>query len=618
MRVVLFLAAAVFMGSTQAFAQVVEECVPAAVIDASAGASHVPLVRLGALIGASLPLPAQIVPLAAATAAGVPAAPAIPAISDTGRAQAILLRAQALPAPAPAAAPAADAAATSAREEPRRSPQEVLAAVNSVLKGVSPEQLGRMSDADLRDLSETILDQMQGARSRADSQSGLAVLARARLEALRSMPHERVILNPARGIDAEEKVVVKGLPPQARLAPTGATVYRHYTTKEGLRSILASKGIWNGFLSHIDLTKGVSRETHVHLTGVFFTTPERDAANEDVLAHDAPYFVDVRIPEGLPLLETQAGKKFLIPLPARTIGWVRDAYRKWIEGGSDPSSVARNLDREGGPGPELTVPVEIVGHGLVGKNRRAYWTDAALRGLPPIPADVGASLDRQRLREILAAPELDTDALFSELQKDPFLSEQLAIPTVAEGYTGVEHAEAVLGVFEKFFDAQAAARILPPTWDRGFARLVWALHDIGKARAFQEGDLSQQHAHAVEIMRPVLGHMGYAPEPVRIALALVDGDPLGSYLQDEPGHDAKAAAAQIRRMAASAGLTEENFFKLLVAFYQSDAGSYTAWGAGQRSLEHLFDMDARKPALAFSPHVQSKLSALENELARTR
>lgn len=95
-------------------------------------------------------------------------------------------------------------------------------------------------------------------------------------------------------------------------------------------------------------------------TGVFLTRPGIGGSEVGVPAREYPVYVDLLLPPGLPILELEGGKILMIPLAARTRGWVADLYRRWATRGESPGiyrAGVEELDRSGGLGPELAVPV---------------------------------------------------------------------------------------------------------------------------------------------------------------------------------------------------------------------------------------------------------------------
>ncbi|HAM35525.1 MAG TPA: hypothetical protein DCP85_06315 [Elusimicrobia bacterium] len=222
---------------------------------------------------------------------------------------------------------------------------------------------------------------------------------------------------------------------------------------------------------------------------------------------------------------------------------------------------------------------------------------------------VSAALDRSELDGVVNGPDFEPRVLLEELKKDDFLKRQYNKSVgVGEGYTLEQHTLMVLGQFERYFKAA-----LPGNVDRGFFRLVLALHDIGKPRAVEDGDKSNQHEHTREIMRTYLTGLHFTPSQIRMAVGLIDGDPIGPYIK---GGDLSAYKFEIQVMAKKAGLAPDVFFDLLRIFYMVDAGSYTADAGGKPSLDDLFVFDHSKETADLAPRLAARVKALQDSLMK--
>jgi hypothetical protein len=318
-------------------------------VPASAAAAG-PVAALGSLLTTTLPAVPSLV-----SAAPLPS----PSMLDTSKALALIARAQALPAPAPAAVPAA------------AQPLQVLEAVNSTLRDLTPDQIREMPEDRLQALAGVIMDGASGRESKADLTAvrALSEANLARVERLRGTVTE-TLHNPGHNESHGDMITSKGVPGTVRRYDADGVVFRHYTTKEGLDAILEEKSLRNGFMSYVELAQALYTKTYRDLTGVFLTLPKVSGDHVGVPAKDFKHYVDLRVPAGLPVLEIEKGAIFLVPMPARTRSWVADLYRKWVKGeGVNPTyqrSVSE-VEKEGGPGPSLSMPIEIVGHGRVSR-----------------------------------------------------------------------------------------------------------------------------------------------------------------------------------------------------------------------------------------------------------
>ena len=317
-----------------------------------AAAAAGPAGALGSLLAATYPAMPSL-----ALAAPLPT----PSMLDTSKVQALMARAQALPAAPVPAAPAPVAA----------QPLAVLEAVNSTLRDLTPDQIRDMPEDKLQALASVIMDGAAGREAKADltAVSALSEANLARVESLRG-PVVETLHNPGHNESHGDMITAKGVPDKVKRFDSEGVVFRHYTTKEGLDAILEEKSLRNGFLSYVELARALYTKTYRDLTGVFLTLPKVSGDQVGVPAKEFAYFVDLRVPRGLPVLEIEKGAIFLVPMPARTRGWVADLYRKWVKGEEVNPTYRRSVEdveKEGGLGPSLSMPIEVVGHGRAGR-----------------------------------------------------------------------------------------------------------------------------------------------------------------------------------------------------------------------------------------------------------
>lgn len=318
----------------------------------SRAAAQGPLVRLGALLGPALGRLPELAPPALSAASLIPA----PAALQPALAEALILRAE---------VPAAEASAVA---PPAESARQTLETVNSVLKDFSPQDLKDMPVEKLQALASVVMDRLDGRLSGADSLPGVAVLSQARARKIMERRGKTTenLYNPGHPENHADLIDVRGTPERVRPV-SDRRVYRHYTTVEGQAAILASGSLWNGYLPYVELAPGVFRKTFADITGVFLTLPKVAGDSVGVPSKDFKAWVDIEVPEALPVLEVERGTIFLIPLPGRTRDWVVKLYRDWLSGKALPAheqDTAFKVAAEG-PGPELRVPVRVVGHGLL-------------------------------------------------------------------------------------------------------------------------------------------------------------------------------------------------------------------------------------------------------------
>lgn len=310
---------------------------------------------LPGLSGVDPSAPAPV--LLPAVAALVPAAPTpTPTLLDARKSAALFSR---LP-----AAPAQPLAA---------SPLQVLEAANATLKDFSPERLRGLSDGDIAALAGIVLDGAVGRAPRADL-AGAGVLMRERWEKIRRLSEkqvEEVVINPGRNETHSAMIEAHGVPATAKPFRSEGTTFRYYVSERRYGPIMDGEGLPNGVLPYVEAARGVFKKVYVDLTGVFLTLPSVDGGRVGVPREEAAgafnRYVDLRLSRGMPVLEIEKGLIYLIPLPARTRDWISERYRAWAlgGGGSTETETAMNLERDGGLGPRLAVPIKIVRSGRV-------------------------------------------------------------------------------------------------------------------------------------------------------------------------------------------------------------------------------------------------------------
>ena len=219
------------------------------------------------------------------------------------------------------------------------------------------------------------------------------------------------------------------------------------------------------------------------------------------------------------------------------------------------------------------------------------------------------------MKEILENPQFKPEDLVDYLKKHYSLkAEYEAWLDPMKNYTLETHTVAVMYEFEKYF----GKRELPEKKNRGFFRLLLALHDVGKPRAIKEGDKRLQHQHTLEILHGLRDDLCLPEADIRLLFALINGDPVGSYLKEimtlEDSRD------QILKNAQRSTRKNDLFFDLLLIYYQVDVCAYTSSAGILSPLDHLFVwkpgtseilLDEERKHLKFAAPIEKKLQLLE-------
>lgn len=106
-------------------------------------------------------------------------------------------------------------------------------------------------------------------------------------------------------------------------------VFRHYTRSlQSLDAIKQNSFLMSGIDPYIQVLPDVEKYRYADLTGIFLTLPGVAAGEVGVAGNDLPY-VDLRLPEEVPVLELEPGKIYLVPLYPHptTLEMSRDASR---------------------------------------------------------------------------------------------------------------------------------------------------------------------------------------------------------------------------------------------------------------------------------------------------
>lgn len=220
--------------------------------------------------------------------------------------------------------------------------------------------------------------------------------------------------------------------------------------------------------------------------------------------------------------------------------------------------------------------------------------------------ETGLSFTRAELEAILQKPDHTPDDVLMFLDKD--FGENFDGDTgVKEKYDLRTHMRMVLTQKQKYFkDVEMPTGVDPKLFEVGLI-----FHDIEKPKAVAEGDKSKQHEYSVERTREILEELEYTQEEIALVTSLIDGDPIGEFLQFG-GLD--KSVEKFRKMQESSGLDKESFWQLLEMYYKIDSSSYThdADPEGMGLLDYLYDSDSDN--LDFSEATKMKVEELKTAI----
>ncbi len=215
----------------------------------------------------------------------------------------------------------------------------------------------------------------------------------------------------------------------------------------------------------------------------------------------------------------------------------------------------------------------------------------------------------QKLQDALNESDFNPQKLMDVLKENPFLKEQFQGDVGVWGGLALEqHTLMVLRQFEKYFKDQ----VLPGNIDRSFFRLLLGIHDIGKPLALLAGDKWLQHKNTKLIIYNIRRILPLTDQEIDRMIAVLDGDPIGSYYRDR--YNLEQSMEELQRMANAAQMRLDIFFDLLTIYFQVDAGAYTQDAGGKAVLDHLFEIDSTRGMYFFNKQegrIQFSQTALE-------
>lgn len=145
------------------------------------------------------------------------------------------------------------------------------------------------------------------------------------------------------------------------------------------------------------------------------------------------------------------------------------------------------------------------------------------------------------------------------------------------------------------------------------------LHDIGKPKAFINGDMSKQHIESINIIESIWDKLPFNQNELKIVVKLLERDTLGDFFQGRIS--SKKSSSNIVELSKECDLSPQVFFKLLMIYYQCDVAAYTADAGGLKFLEHLFEykngekvFDEEESLIRFSPKYWKMYLELKKEI----
>lgn len=153
--------------------------------------------------------------------------------------------------------------------------------------------------------------------------------------------------------------------------------------------------------------------------------------------------------------------------------------------------------------------------------------------------------------------------------------------TQVRHYTVEKHTILVSQVFEKYFALNWKNVLSVEAF-----RVMLILHDIGKARAFVNGNKDEQYKYTNIIINEIKDVIPTQKSEFQILLKLLEVDSIGNYFQEK--QTLEFTVEEIGRLSDNLNISIVDFFYLLSVYYQCDTASYTKDEGGFPFLESLF------------------------------
>lgn len=202
------------------------------------------------------------------------------------------------------------------------------------------------------------------------------------------------------------------------------------------------------------------------------------------------------------------------------------------------------------------------------------------------------------------------------IKKCGFKNTYASVVGIGSPFTLRDHTLAVLTLYRKYFESHH----LPPQISQNFFEEMLILHDVGKPEAIQHGDKRLQHKFTIPLMNASAKLLNWSEPQLNIAIGLLNGDPIGSFLKQEI--DISQAIRILNKMLKFSGLPKSSFLRAMTIYYQMDTASYSTIGGVISSLDFLYAWnedhnailwDAENKHLQFSDNVDREFNKLIKE-----
>jgi hypothetical protein len=218
---------------------------------------------------------------------------------------------------------------------------------------------------------------------------------------------------------------------------------------------------------------------------------------------------------------------------------------------------------------------------------------------------------REPLVKWLATEPLNENSLFQILKIHPVLKywykQSVGGP---DGFLLEGHTKQVISNYLSYFKGKQEF------FESDQIFLIFlALHDIGKPLAIGLGNKELQHEESLKILDNIREALPVSDEVFKQIKDLINGDPIGEYMNPKYNLSLDEASAEIMEMANRLNIDVKTFWKSLVIFYQCDSGSYKSLKNRLFLLteDQDFSFNDQKSRFLFNEGLESKFVQLEKK-----
>lgn len=209
--------------------------------------------------------------------------------------------------------------------------------------------------------------------------------------------------------------------------------------------------------------------------------------------------------------------------------------------------------------------------------------------------------------EILDSEEdISSDQIFSILSRPEYLQKLFESASgVGEGFTLGKHTGDVMSNFDRFFSDFES-----PLLTRNEMRILLFLHDIGKSLAVQlENNSHDQHIYTEIIVNKLLENSNLDSKKIELIVKITSNDLFGQFIQGNLS--VPAMQKLIERDATFLGVEPRDYLHLIQTYYLCDAGAYTEFSGGIRSLDSLFSLSEDGSRLSLNAELTEKVRQIQ-------